>query len=48
VVGLLRSESRVLIAWREKTPCKQIEDLKNGAGLDYKKIEAAKGRIFCF
>ena len=48
VVGLLRSEARALIAWREKTPCKKIEDLKNVAGLDYKKIEAAKERIVCF
>ena len=48
VVGLLRSEARALIAWREKTPCKRLEDLKNVPGLDYKKIEAAKGRIFCF
>ena len=48
VVGLLRSEARALIAWREKTPCKKIEDLKNVPGLDYKKIEAAKERVVCF
>jgi len=48
VVGLLRSEARALIAWREKTPCKKIEDLKSVPGLDYKKIEAAKDRIVCF
>src|SRR4029079_4465266 len=48
VLGLLRSEARALIAWREKTPCKKIEDLKNVAGLDYKKIDAAKERIVCF
>ena len=48
VVGLLRSEARALIAWREKTPCKRIEDLKNVLGLDYKKIDAAKERIVCF
>jgi acylphosphatase len=48
VVGLLRSEARALIAWREKTPCKKMEDLKNVPGLDYKKIEAAKERIVCF
>ena len=47
VVGLLRSEARVLIAYREKTPCKAIEDLKGVPGLDYKKIEAAKERIVC-
>ena len=47
VVGLLRSEARALINYREKTPCKVIEDLKNVPGLDFKKIEAAKGRIVC-
>jgi hypothetical protein len=48
VVGLLRSEARALIAWREKTPCKKIDDLKNVPGLDFKKIEAARERIVCF
>jgi len=48
VVGLLRSESKALIAWREKTPCKKIEDLKNVPGLDFKKIETAKDRVGCF
>ena len=48
VVGLLRSESKALIAWREKTKCKKIEDLKNVPGLDFKKIEAARDRIGCF
>ena len=48
VVGLLRSEARALIAWRERTPCKKIEDLKDVPGLDYKKIEAARERIACF
>jgi hypothetical protein len=33
---------KALIAWREKTPCKKIEDLKNVPGLDFKKIEAAR------
>ena len=47
VIGLLRSEARALITYREKTPCKAIEDLKNVPGLDFKKIEAAKGRIVC-
>ena len=47
VIGLLRSEARALINYREKTPCKVIEDLKNVPGLDFKKIEAAKGRIVC-
>ena len=47
VVGLLRSEARALIAYREKTPCKALDDLKNVLGLDFKKIEAAKDRIVC-
>ena len=47
VVGLLRSEARALIAYREKTPCKALDDLKNVPGLDFKKIEAAKDRIVC-
>jgi competence protein ComEA len=47
VIGLLRSEARALIAYREKTPCKVIEDLKKVPGLDFKKIEAAKDRIVC-
>ena len=48
VVGLLRSEARALIAYREKTPCKVLDDLKNVPGLDFKKIEAAKDRIAIF
>jgi competence protein ComEA len=47
VIGLLRSEARALIAYREKTPCKVLDDLKNVPGLDFKKIEAAKDRIVC-
>ena len=47
VVGLLRSEARALIAWREKTPCKALDDLKNVPGLDFKKIQAAKDRLVC-
>ena len=47
VIGLLRSEARALIAYREKTPCKALDDLKQVPGLDFKKIEAAKDRIVC-
>ena len=47
VIGLLRSEAKALITYREKTPCKALEDLKNVPGLDFKKIEAAKDRIVC-
>jgi len=47
VAGLLRSEARALIAFREKTPCKSLDDLKNVPGLDFKKILAAKDRVVC-
>jgi competence ComEA-like helix-hairpin-helix protein len=48
VAGLLRKEAAALIAHREKSgPCKKLEDLKNVAGLDYKKIEARKERLTC-
>ena len=47
VIGLLRSEAKALIAYREKTPCKAIDDLKRVPGLDFKKIEAARDRIVC-
>jgi competence ComEA-like helix-hairpin-helix protein len=48
VAGLLRKEAAALIAHREKNgPCKKLEDLKNVAGLDYKKIEARKERLAC-
>ena len=49
VIGLLRSEARALIAFREKNgPCKAVDELKKVPGLDFKKIEAAKDRIVCF
>ena len=49
VIGLLRSEARALVAYREKNgPCKAVDDLKKVPGLDFKKIEAAKDRIVCF
>jgi competence protein ComEA len=48
VAGLLRKEAAALIAHREKNgPCKKLEDLKNVAGLDYKKIDARKTRLTC-
>ena len=48
VAGLLRKEAAALIAHREKNgPCKKLEDLKNIAGLDYKKIEARKEHLAC-
>jgi len=49
VIGLLRSEARALIAYREKNgPCTAVDDLKKVPGVDFKKIEAAKDRIVCF
>ena len=49
VIGLLRSEARALVTYREKNgPCAAIDDLKKVPGLDFKKIEAAKDRIVCF
>ena len=48
VAGLLRKEAAALIAYREKNgPCKKLEDLRKVEGLDYKKIEARKGRLIC-
>lgn len=48
VAGLLRKEAAALIAHREKNgPCKTLEDLKQIAGLDYKKIEARKELLAC-
>jgi competence protein ComEA len=48
VAGLLRKEAAALITHREKNgPCKKLEDLKNVAGLDYKKIDARKARLAC-
>jgi competence ComEA-like helix-hairpin-helix protein len=48
VAGLLRKEAAALVAHREKNgPCKKLEDLKQIAGLDYKKIEARKERLAC-
>jgi len=48
VAGLLRRESAALIAHREKNGrCKKLEDLKNVAGLDYKKIEGRREHLAC-
>jgi competence protein ComEA len=48
VVGLLRSESTALIAHRDKTPCKTLDDLKSVKGLDFAKIEKRRDRLVCF
>ena len=49
VIGLLRSEARALITYREKNgPCQALDDLKKVPGLDFKKIDAARDRVVCF
>jgi hypothetical protein len=48
VVGLLRSESAALVAHRDKTPCKALDDLKTVKGLDFAKIEKRRDRLVCF
>lgn len=49
VVGLLRSEARAFIEYREKNgPCKTLDDLKKVPEVDFKKFEAAKDRAGCF
>ena len=49
VLGLLRSEAKALITYREKNgPCKAIDDLKKVPGLDFKKIDSARDMVVCF
>jgi competence protein ComEA len=49
VVGLLRSEARALVAWREAHgACKTIDDLKQVPGVDFAKLDAARDRAGCF
>jgi hypothetical protein len=48
IAGLLRSESALVVAHRNKTPCKTLEDLKAVAGLDFSKIEKRRDRLVCF
>ncbi len=48
IAGLLRRESSLLVAHRNKTPCKTLEDFKAVAGLDFSKIEKRRDRLVCF
>jgi competence protein ComEA len=48
IAGLLRSESAVLIAHRNKTPCKTLDDFKTVKGVDFAKIEKRRDRLVCF
>jgi len=48
IAGLLRSESAALIAHRNKTPCKTLDDLQGVQGVDFAKIEKRRDRLVCF
>lgn len=48
VVGLRRTESALLVAHRNKTPCKTLDDFKAISGLDFSKIEKRRDRLVCF
>jgi competence protein ComEA len=48
IAGFLRRESGAWIAHRAKLPCQSLEDLKNVAGVDFKKIEKRRERLVCF
>lgn len=48
VVGMLRRESKVWMAARQKTPCTALEDLKKVGGVDFSKIEKRRDRLVCF
>jgi competence protein ComEA len=48
VAGLLRKEAAAWIAYRAKTPCKAIDDLKKVEGVPFKKIDERRDRLVCF
>jgi hypothetical protein len=48
VAGLLRKEAAAWIAYRAKTPCKSLDDLKKVEGLPFKKIDEKRDRLVCF
>jgi DNA uptake protein ComE-like DNA-binding protein len=48
VVLLLRKEAAAWIAYRAKTPCKTLDDLKKVAGVPFKKIDERRDRLVCF
>ena len=48
VVQLLRKEAAAWIAYRAKTPCKTLDDLKNVPGVPFKKIDDRRDRLVCF
>jgi competence protein ComEA len=48
VAGLLRKEAAIWIAYRAKTPCKSLDDLKKVEGLPFEKIDARRDRLVCY
>jgi competence protein ComEA len=48
VAGLLRKEAATWIAYRSKTPCKSLDDLKKVEGLPFDKIDKRRDRLVCF
>jgi len=48
VAGLLRKEAAAWIAYRTKTPCKSLDDLKQVPGLPFEKIDNRRDRLVCF
>jgi competence protein ComEA len=48
VAGLLRKEAAIWIAYRAKTPCKSLDDLKKVEGLPFEKIDQRRDRLSCF
>jgi len=48
VAGLLRKEAAIWIAYRSKTPCQSLDDLKQVEGLPFDKIDSRRDRLVCF
>jgi competence protein ComEA len=48
VAGLLRKEAAIWIAYRAKTPCKSLDDLKKVEGVPFEKIDTRRDRLSCF
>jgi len=47
VAGLLRSQAATVVKFVERTPCKELGDLKKIQGIDYKKIEERRDLLVC-
>lgn len=48
VVQFLRKESAAWIAYRAKTPCRTLDDLKKVPGVPFKKVDERRDRLVCF